>query len=101
MPNVNSVEVYTELPLRGGSRGFPSAAVKGKRRKTEPKETPSCLIPRLLVIFTRQLEIFKWQPCRYELYIDKFGNVHDVMHDVLALDNIYNEDKGPRTVSLP
>ena len=27
------------------------------RRKSEPKETPRCLIPRLLVVFTRQLEI--------------------------------------------
>ena len=27
------------------------------RRKKEPKEIPSCLIPRLLVLFTRQLEI--------------------------------------------
>ena len=26
-------------------------------RKIEPKEVPNCLIPRLLVIFTRQLEI--------------------------------------------
>ena len=30
---------------------------KENRRKIEPKETPSCLIPRLLVVFTRQLEI--------------------------------------------
>ena len=27
------------------------------RRKLEPKETPKCLIPRLLVVSTRQLEI--------------------------------------------
>ena len=27
------------------------------RRKIEPKEIPSCLIPRLIVVFTRQLEI--------------------------------------------
>ena len=27
------------------------------RRKIEPKETPSCLIARLLVVFTQQLEI--------------------------------------------
>ena len=27
-------------------------------RKIEPKETHSCLIPRLLVVFLRQLEIF-------------------------------------------
>ena len=28
-----------------------------KRRKTEPKETPNSLIPHLLVVFTRQLEM--------------------------------------------
>ena len=27
------------------------------RRKKEPKEVPCCLIPRLLVVFTQQLEI--------------------------------------------
>jgi len=27
------------------------------RRKIEPKEIPSCLIARLLVVFTQQLEI--------------------------------------------
>ena len=27
------------------------------KRKLEPKETPRCLIPRLLLVFTRQLEI--------------------------------------------
>ena len=27
------------------------------RRKLEPKEIPRCLIPHLLVVFTRQLEI--------------------------------------------
>ena len=30
---------------------------KENRRKIEPKETPSCLIPCLLVVFTWQLEI--------------------------------------------
>ena len=30
---------------------------KENRRKIEPNKTPSCLIPRLLVVFTRQLEI--------------------------------------------
>ena len=29
------------------------------KRKTEPKEIPSCLIPHLLVVFTRQLEILE------------------------------------------
>ena len=27
------------------------------RRKIEPKEIPSCLVPRLLVVYTQQLEI--------------------------------------------
>ena len=27
------------------------------RRKIQPKEIPSCMIPRLLVVFTWQLEI--------------------------------------------
>ena len=27
------------------------------RRKIKPKETPSCLIPRLLLVFIQQLEI--------------------------------------------
>ena len=33
------------------------------RGKIEPKEIPSCLTPRLLVVFTRQLEILvtAWQ----------------------------------------
>ena len=30
---------------------------KENKRKIDPTETPSCLIPRLLVVFTRQLEI--------------------------------------------
>ena len=30
---------------------------KENKRKMEPKETPGCLIPRLLVVFTLQLEI--------------------------------------------
>ena len=36
----------------------PRLLSKENRRKMEPKETPSCLIPRLLVLFTLQLEIF-------------------------------------------
>ena len=53
------------LSLRGRGRGFPPVTknvapsyfhrkIEGKK---EPKEIPSCLIPRLLVVFTRQLEI--------------------------------------------
>ena len=50
--------------LRAGVWGFPLATMNlvpgyfhWKKKKKEPKETPSCLIPRLLVVFTRQLEI--------------------------------------------
>ena len=34
-----------------------AAIFMGKLKKIEPKEIPSCLIRRLLVVFTRQLEI--------------------------------------------
>ena len=53
------------LSLRAGGRGF-SPAIKRVapgyfywkiEEKPKPKEIPSCLIPRLLVVFTRQLEI--------------------------------------------
>ena len=57
----------TGLSLRAGGRGpgiFPGYEESGPRllllkdrRKIEPKEIPSRLIPRLLVVFTRQLEI--------------------------------------------
>ena len=46
----------SELSLRGGGWGFPPATFKGKEKKKELKETPSCLIPRLLVVFTQHLE---------------------------------------------
>ena len=36
---------------------------KENKRKIEPKENPSCLIPRLLVVFTLQLEILVTLPC--------------------------------------
>ena len=36
---------------------FPQLISKENIRKIEPKEIPSCLIPRLLVVFTQQLEI--------------------------------------------
>ena len=53
------------LSLRAGGRGFspgyyecgPRLLLPQNRRKIEPKEIPSCLIPRLLAVFTRQLEI--------------------------------------------
>ena len=34
----------------------PRLRSKEKKRKIEPKEIPSCLIPHLLVVFTRHLE---------------------------------------------
>ena len=53
------------LALRAGGRGFPLAIMNvtpgyfyGKiNDELEPKEIASCLIPRLLVVVTRQLEI--------------------------------------------
>ena len=35
----------------------PQLLSKENKRKIDPKETPSCLVPRLLVVFTLQLEI--------------------------------------------
>jgi len=35
----------------------PGLLLLENRRKLEPKETPRCLIPRLLVVFAQQLEI--------------------------------------------
>ena len=35
----------------------PRLLLKGNKRKIEQKEIPSCLIPRLLVVFTLRLEI--------------------------------------------
>ena len=53
------------LSIRARGRGFSPATKRvtsgyfywQNRRKIEPKEIPSRLIPRLLVVFTRQLEI--------------------------------------------
>ena len=47
------------MSLRAGGRAgnFPRLLLLENRRKIEPKEIPSCLIPLLLVVFTRQLEI--------------------------------------------
>ena len=36
---------------------LPRLLSKENKRKIEPKEIPSCLIPHLLVVFTRRLEI--------------------------------------------
>ena len=43
----------------------PQLLSKENRRKIEPKEIPSCLMPRLLVVFTRQLEILTDIPGTY------------------------------------
>ena len=40
-----------------GAGDFPRLLSYENRRKIVPKETRSSLIPRLLVVFTRQLEI--------------------------------------------
>ena len=48
------------LSLKSGGRGSPPATMNvaprllsfENKRKTEPKEIPSCLIPRLIVVFT-------------------------------------------------
>ena len=54
----------TGLLLRAGGQDFPQLLGMwpqlmsfANRRKIEPEETPSCLIPHLLVIFTQQLKI--------------------------------------------
>ena len=41
----------------------PCLLSKENKRKIEPKEIPSCLIPRLLVVFTLQLEMLVTLPC--------------------------------------
>ena len=35
------------------------------KRKIEPKETPSCFIPNLLVVFTSQLEVTSLVFCHW------------------------------------
>ena len=40
----------------------PQLLAKENRRKIEPKEIPSSFIPRLFVVFTRQLEILVTSP---------------------------------------
>ena len=59
----------------GYSEHGPQLLSKENRRKIEPKEIPSCLIPRPLVVFTRQLEIL-------------VTALHDAVHMVLW--NRYN-----------
>ena len=53
------------MSLRAGGRRFPPGyyecgprlSLMENKGKLKPKETPRCLIPRLLVVFTHQLEI--------------------------------------------
>ena len=65
---INSIErnaTFTGLSLRARDQGFSPATKKSgprlllleNRRNIEPKKIPSHLIPRLLVVFTWQLEI--------------------------------------------
>ena len=51
------VALLTGLSLRAGGSEFPWLLLMENKRKLEPKETQRCLIPRLLLVFTRQLEI--------------------------------------------
>ena len=44
--------------------------IKTRRKRIEPKETPSCLILCLLVVFTQQLEILVTAP----LTVSKAGH---------------------------
>ena len=45
------------LSTRGGGKRFTPATFVWKKKKNRPKRNPCCLIPWLLVVFTRQLEI--------------------------------------------
>ena len=61
---IKEVRPCPGLSLRAGGWGFPSATMNvvpgyfhWKIEEKEPIEVPSCLIPRLLVVFTQQLEI--------------------------------------------
>ena len=55
---------YYRVVIKRRGRGFPPAIKnvapayfhRKIEKKIEPKEIPSCLIPRLLVVFTWQLE---------------------------------------------
>ena len=47
----------TGLSFRGGGRRFPQLLYKENRRKIEPKQALSCLIPCLLFVCIRQLKI--------------------------------------------
>ena len=73
--------VVTGLSIRGGRPGFYTIYYECGhhyyfQRKIEPKETPSCLIPRLLFVFTWQLKTkstrklsnlnFRWTKTLYQ-----------------------------------
>ena len=45
----------------------------GNRRKIDPKEIPRCLIPRLLVVFTRQIEVLVTNPAKYACFAGYFA----------------------------
>ena len=59
------VYIYTRAVIKsrgpGISPGYyecrPRLLLMENKGKLEPKETPRCLIPRLIVVFTQQLEI--------------------------------------------
>ena len=53
--------LHTRLSLRGGGWGFPPATMS---------KIPSCLIPRLLVVFILQLEILVTLPCPQVFFLE-------------------------------
>ena len=62
----------------------PRLRSKEKKRKIEPKEIPSCLIPRLLVVFTRHLEslVTTLTTVNMHTYWDTIG-LFNVEHKIL------------------
>ena len=62
----------------------PRLRSKEKKRKIEPKEIPSCLIPRLVVVFTRHLESLVTTPTTVNMhtYWDTIG-LFNVEHKIL------------------
>ena len=65
--NVGRVVIKSRGPgiLPGYYECGPWLLLLKNRTKIEPKELPSCLIPRLLVVFTQQLEILVTTLCRF------------------------------------
>ena len=72
LPNSLVQWIFRAVIKRRG-RGFPPAAMDvdppllswENKRKIEPKETPSCFIPNLLVVFTSQLEVTSLVFCHW------------------------------------